>query len=228
MNPNNPMWEDMAQALSELMESAPRRRTLDGLYSAMEWAAERLPFSEKHLSNDRLQAIALLRSDLPELAMAETWLLEVINQYPERKHLRKAVIEIRWRLSTWSSQGSAVLGRAKPVPRADREAWTGGGPAPDFRVTLSLPYWIVATDEERRRLLHHELGHLQWKEDGSPGSRGHDIEEFADTIRAFGLLPDSVEQLAAAEAIRDLKVLPASPQAQTDLFGGDGGDDAHH
>ncbi len=136
--------------------------------------------------------LATLRAgvDFPDeklFPLARPLVYEATTRYPEYNHLRGTVWQVRWRTRGWTRQGQAVLGSCSPVPRADREAWTGAGPAPQFRLQLSLPHWLVLSESERLRLIHHELGHARRRADGSPGTCPHDIEEFAATLARFGI-----------------------------------------
>lgn len=140
-------------------------------------------------------------SDERLFPLARPLVRETVWRYPEYKYLHGAVWQIRWRTRTWTRQGQATLGSCSPVPRADREAWTGAGPAPQFRLQLSLPYWLVMDETERLRLVHHELGHACWKEDGSPGTCPHDIEEFAATLARFGISEDERPLQAVLAAV---------------------------
>jgi len=93
-------------------------------------------------------------------------------------------IEVVFRLSKWTRQGRVVLGSAGPVGAKQRDLDPEG---PLWTVTLSLPYWLLADEHERRRLVHHELMHLKFSE-GKPKGRGHDLEEFVATVARFGLM----------------------------------------
>lgn len=192
--------EEAAETLAETLLQVDQVRSERGLFGALEWVAERLPWS-RWLSDAHLCRIAQLKSvELRDLQGARSLLQETTTKYPERAHLRGVPFEIRWRAGTWNRQGVVVFGRCGPTPKEYRECWTGPLPVPLFRLQLSLAYWILATEKERARLVHHELGHCALDGD-KPVSVPHHIEEFADTLARFGLLSDSEGQGMAAIAI---------------------------
>jgi len=71
--------------------------------------------------------------------------------------------------------GQIQLGPGLPTAQAK----VGGLPAQHLkeliRLQLSLSYWIIATERERARLVHHELGHCAL-DGGKPVSAPHHIE----------------------------------------------------
>jgi hypothetical protein len=88
-------------------------------------------------------------------------------------------------------------------PKA-RKIWPSkAGPAPHFRVELSLPYWLAVGEDHpsnpakqpRARLIHHELMHCATHEfveeeqviAKKPKARNHCVEEFVMTVRRYGL-----------------------------------------
>ena len=99
-----------------------------------------------------------------------------------------------WRTKAWRSKGQTVLGTCQAVPLKERELWSRGGRVPLWRLTISLPYWLLATEMERHRLIHHELSHAvlqeSEQEDGTaletPSTQGHDIEEGLPTLARYG------------------------------------------
>lgn len=75
--------------------------------------------------------------------------------------LATSVIEIRWSRKPIVKKDPLLTetrcGRAKVVPTADRLAWSGEGDAPEFRLELSLPWFLLAEDDEIERGLHDLL-----------------------------------------------------------------------
>jgi DNA adenine methylase len=156
-----------------------------------------------HLPEPFLMRLAELAGLDAEIPGALPIVADLVARYPERAHLRGGVFEVRWKVGTWSGGGARVYGSCKPTPKAYRECWTGHTPAPHWRLTLSLPYWLIASADARTRLIHHELGHCAWKdaEKKEPGSRPHDAKVFADTIARFGLMDGNEGHALAAIAI---------------------------
>lgn len=100
-----------------------------------------------------------------------------------------------------SSKRRVVCGSAKAIGAKERllarePRW--------WRIEISLPYWLLATEDERYRLLHHELCHLglDVDEDGQllerPYVEAHDVEDFASTVGRFGAFGDVAVRLARA------------------------------
>ncbi len=168
-------WQEDGKSRPDIIERILETLARGGLPSVM---------AEEYLS---LLRTGVALADERLFPLARPLVHEAVSRYPEHSHLRGAVWQIRWRTRSWMRQGQAVLGSCSAVPRADREAWTGAGPAPEFRLQLSLPYWLLLSEVGRARLIHHELSHAVWKEDGGPGVRPHDIEEFAATLARFGV-----------------------------------------
>lgn len=109
---------------------------------------------------------------------------------PELAHLAGRPIDCNWWTGKRNRHGKVLLGTAKVVSGKERDLWTNGVP-PWWKVELSLPYWLLADDMERYRLLHHELMHCRVKvsgedEEESPTVVSHDVEEFVSTVGRFG------------------------------------------
>lgn len=56
-------------------------------------------------------------------------------------------------------------------------------------ITLGWEHWIMLTDQDRQRLVHHELEHLEVDE--GLKLRGHDFEDFASIVELYGLRSES-------------------------------------
>ena len=83
-----------------------------------------------------------------------------------------------------NKHGQTVLGRAKCFPAADRAVG-----APDFSITLLLNWWELATDEQRRALVDHELCHCGLDDTGEyekPMSVPHEFEGFHAELARHG------------------------------------------
>jgi hypothetical protein len=160
-----------------------------------------------------LSNLDLIEADIArELPAAAAMIRYLVEHCEERAHLRPFRVEIQWWTGNKATKGKVTLGKAGPVPIRERLTWAGSGPAPWFRVQLSLPYWLLASDELRFRLLHHELGHCQIEVDDAgnakPTGRGHDVEEFSDTMARFGLFTkDQAELIAAAMGRKDTEAV---------------------
>lgn len=115
-----------------------------------------------------------------------------------------SLIRLLWMRDTPVKDDRAVLGKAKPTSAKTRALWPAGAvAAPWWDVTLSLAAWLVMSERDRLRLLHHELGHCGISVDAkgktSPCSTPHDIEENLNTMARFGIRSaDHAKVIAAA------------------------------
>jgi hypothetical protein len=116
-----------------------------------------------------------------------------------------AQVDVVWRVKAAGSMGMVVLGTCKPVGKRERQTWRGEGPAPLWRLTLALDVWCLLTEQERWRLVHHELMHATYKGSGkaTPGGRAHDIEEFAATVARYGLMTETQAQFVGQAVARE-------------------------
>lgn len=164
-------------------------------------------------------------SELDPLAIAS----RLIDACPEFDPLRSCEerldptalgSRIRW---VWSRKLSikndrAVLGTTAIVSQSDRDLWPeGAGPAPWWKITLSLQAWFALSDEARVRLVHHEIAHVGVTVDDeghtSPAINPHDIEENLTTIARFGLMDSSQGKIVAAAMAH-----PTTPTRQREWF----------
>jgi hypothetical protein len=85
------------------------------------------------------------------------------------------------------------------------------GLEPDFLMMVDLALWAAASDEQRERLVYHELCHLRVKEDpetglaklddeGRPRIRvvPHDVEVFTAEVARYGPAVTELDELLAA------------------------------
>jgi hypothetical protein len=84
------------------------------------------------------------------------------------------------------------------------------GRTPDFLIVLDYEYWTEATPLQREILVHHELLHAsqakdlfgapRFDRDGNPmwALRPHDLEEFNDVVRRYGVHSEDVETFLRA------------------------------
>lgn len=85
------------------------------------------------------------------------------------------------------------------------------GRRPDFLIVLSWDYWRDASPREREILCFHELKHCAQARDmfGAPrfnrdtglpiwAIQGHDIEEFDDVVRRYGIHSNDLERFMRA------------------------------
>ena len=119
-------------------------------------------------------------------------------------------IEVRWSAKAMIRSGLMIdetrPGRVKVVPTADRDTWEGGAQhAPGWRMELSLPWFLLAEEHERRRGLHSLLAYCGLKA-GKPAIRKPDIEAHATTLGRFG--PSG---LLEAQAIAHAVAHPSTP-----------------
>jgi hypothetical protein len=110
---------------------------------------------------------------------------------------------IRWVWQTTHSEtnGRIILGTCKALGKRDRALQKRKEPYL-WEITLSLDYWLVATDQERKRLVHHELAHCCLDQDNEgntvPKVRCHSIEEMLSTMLYFGPLDETQSAVVSA------------------------------
>lgn len=109
-----------------------------------------------------------------------------------------------WRRKAWSAQGAVAIGKARKLSDRERARMPGSDAERPFgELQLALSYWLVADNEERRRLVFHELCHFtaEANDDGERKLKvvGHDIETFALELKVFGLRDrEQAEAIVAA------------------------------
>ena len=147
----------------------------------------------------------------------------LVTAVPRFSHLKlgEALVMFLYRAEPKLKQGRRQLG-SLCLPRfmgplGEVANWllvkAVGGEVPDYLMILDRPWWEGATPVAREALIYHELCHsshevdkdgdLKFTDDGRPvfGIQGHDIEEFADVVRAYGAwLPDVQSFIDAARA----------------------------
>lgn len=119
--------------------------------------------------------------------------IDTLLTLPEFQALREGrEIEVRWTTKMIALRDALYtlprLGRAKVVPEVDR-AWEGGPElAPHFRLELSLPWWVLATEDERLHALHDLLMYFDAHKADQPRLRKPDVIAHAATLGRFGVL----------------------------------------
>jgi hypothetical protein len=143
-----------------------------------------------------------------------------VLDFPEHEHLNAggAAIDYLFRTSEKRKHGRRILGTcyAKPKVQGDLGDLFDDmlvrllGRVPDFLVILDWEYWHDATVLQREILVHHELMHAgqardlfgapRFDRDGMPmwALRDHDLSEFNDTVRRYGVHSEDVEAFLRA------------------------------
>lgn len=112
--------------------------------------------------------------DLTDRTRRMVWACEEFSRIREIRHRIRTV----FRLSGWKAKGVMVVGSMAPVPTKEQDLHPNG---PTWELTISLPAWLLMSEDQRDRLIHHELCHAL------PGDLGaHTIEEHALTLARFG------------------------------------------
>ena len=134
--------------------------------------------------------------DVKSLSQPHALLISLMTRCSEFKALRSKGIRIRWSTRNRTSRGAPRKVFTTPVGLADRQSWTGTVEAPWFVLDLSLPWWLVADEEERASWLHHALMQMGIKETSSgaqsPQKRFPDMVSFISTVGRFG--PKTMEE----------------------------------
>jgi hypothetical protein len=166
----------------------------------------------------------------PELVawIREAYLIEGGPLYtPKHAHLEQARIGCLWTSALNTRQGRRIVGQAEmPVRSLSRSGkWSMGrqeqqmrawfGDVPDYVITFDALHANDCDDASFCALVDHELFHCAQdvdefgapkfhRETGMPifTMRGHDVEEFVDVVRRFGIQ-------AAGEAATDMVIAAA-------------------
>lgn len=145
---------------------------------------------------------------------------EKVLDFPEHEDIRNGGANIDWlfRCEEKFKHGRRVLGMcyANPKVQGDLAPLFEDmltrliGRIPDFLIVLDYEWWGEATALQREILCHHELLHAsqakdlfgapKFDRDGNPvwALRGHDIEEFNDVVRRYGVHSEEVEAFLRA------------------------------
>lgn len=143
-----------------------------------------------------------------------------VLDFPEHEDISNggALIDWLFRTSEKTKAGRRVLGTcyAKPKVQGDLSPLFDDlltrllGRIPDFLIVLDLTYWNEATPVQREILVHHELLHAsqakdlfgapRFDRDGNPvwALRDHDISEFNEVVRRYGVHSEDVETFLKA------------------------------
>jgi Putative phage metallopeptidase len=138
-----------------------------------------------------------------------------VLDFPEHEDISNGGANIDWlfRTSEKIKAGRRILGMcyAKPKVQGDLSPLFDDlltrllGRIPDFLIVLDLAYWNEASPLQREILVHHELLHAaqakdlfgapKFDRDGNPvwALRAHDLEEFHDVVRRYGVHSEDVE-----------------------------------
>lgn len=163
---------------------------------------------------------SLPQDSLPEEAQPAKHYAKLLR-LPEFEHLRdgEARIEFIMRGHEKIRQGRRILGTCHlPTVQGqlkDVFEWMleeKFGEMPDYLIELEMDFWLESSERDREVLIFHELlhtkhaidkhGSARFDKEGNPvwDIRGHDVEEFAEVVRRYGLhSPDLVAFFAAAD-----------------------------
>ena len=139
------------------------------------------------------EAPAIVRNEDVVEAMPDVVgrLLTGLRQRPEFQTFEGHRIEIRWTKSVLTRRDGllveTVAGRSGVVPVGDRLAWSHNEPPPSFRFTLSLPWFVLASEDQRERALHELLCGCGVSSNGAPIRRQPDIVAHAATLGRYGV-----------------------------------------
>ncbi len=155
-----------------------------------------------------------LPESLPAGITSPDKFLGKLLRLPEFAHLRDGEASIRFlfRMDEKRIQGRRILGTCH-LPSVqgrlkDVFLWMledKFGALPDFLIELDWNFWVDEADDLRREILtYHELMHAghaidkhgepRFNAEGQPVYciRGHDVEEFSEVVRRYGLYSDDL------------------------------------
>lgn len=121
---------------------------------------------------------------------ADDSVLEIVRSVREENfpNLQGAEIKVLMDTKKRTSGGKLVLGRMKKVTELEKHLTadeSGNGEGFDYFMYLDELAWDIAGEEDRRRLVRHELRHCDVDVDAANPYKvkGHDIEDFEEEIR---------------------------------------------
>lgn len=197
--------DDAADILRNIIGDAESARSRIGA-GAYTSRGVKVALKEIPTNMDAAEMLAMLATEedpWPVLNL-EAYAERLIEVCDELQHLEGRPIRFMWRKMAPLKNDRVVLGTAGAVSKAEREKWpASAGPAPWWRVTMSLSAWLQMTDTERKRLMHHELAchcHVDVDDEGheTPVTGAHDIEEGLATVARFGLMDAGQAKVVAA------------------------------
>lgn len=112
------------------------------------------------------------------------------------------------------------VGKVKAVSKKRRLLWPAeAGDVPDFELELSLPYFLLATEDQIERGVHELLAACAFQgEDDEPTLRKADVQTYASTLGRYG-----ISTAREAQAVAHAMAHPAlSRQLAAFGFGEDG------
>lgn len=112
-------------------------------------------------------------------------------------------IAAEWTVRAVVSGDEVLPGRVALVPRSE---WARTGTPALWRWSISLPWWLLATPEERARGLAHMAAQCGWTGDREAHIRRPDFSGFASVIRKHGL-PDTKTHAKALALVSGSQVL---------------------
>lgn len=120
--------------------------------------------------------------------------LQRLLELQEFQHLDGVPFEIGWspKIAVRKDVVSAdnKVGKVKATSKKKRQMWPrGAGNAPEFELELSLPFFLLGSEEEIERGLHDLLAQCAFKDDddGTPTLKKPDISGFASTFGRYGI-----------------------------------------
>ena len=105
-------------------------------------------------------------------------------------------IAAEWTVRAIVSGDEVIPGRVALVPRSE---WARSGNPALWRWSISLPWWLLATPEERARGLAHMAAQCGWTGEREAHIRRPDFSGFASVIRKHGLPETKAHARALAE-----------------------------
>ena len=167
----------------------------------------------------------LLPAETPETRHPAEDYLRLVK-LPEHRHLSDGEARVEWLFRTHAEvkAGRTILGTAfmptvngRLAPVFDWLIERLFGEPPAFLIVLDFQFWADATPREREILVYHEMLHCtqaldpygapKFDRDGLPvwAIQGHDVEEFAATVRRYGAYSEDIRQFIAAAGEGDAR-----------------------
>ncbi len=190
-----PEERDAAEAIAAIRKQVMKLDALDGemrarIEAAMDDAEELKRLSETYLTEEHRLRLGYWREGTLYRVLDEGELIAAFVRERYRDDLdgfRIAVV-FEEKLSPVLRRGR--LGTAAKLPGKSRfltalAAAKGGAPI-DAVISLGFLDWAGLTDQDRQRLVHHELEHIQPNGEGGLMLQPHDFEDFVSVWTLYG------------------------------------------
>ena len=114
--------------------------------------------------------------------LVETFLRVLEERFPNKAYLKyKLIFDTKKSVSKGRFILASVALASEKIKFFTKDDMAVDGY--DYVLTVNKKAWDLATDEDKKRLISHEMRHVFVDEKGSPKLVGHEIEDFYEEIK---------------------------------------------